>query len=102
MCWHCQYPLKLAIKNKENASKGNWFINTFFKKLLYNDKSCRKNLPTSPQLRATEPKEFKGEFAKLKTLVTEFNALIDRKVWYPHHTFGPFTKEQGGNYSISI
>jgi hypothetical protein len=23
MAWHCQYPLKLAIRNKENTSKGN-------------------------------------------------------------------------------
>ncbi len=46
MVWHCQYPLKLAIENKEN-SKGNWFIKTFFKKSLYNDKPWRKNLPTA-------------------------------------------------------
>lgn len=42
MCWHCQYPLQLAIKNKPNNSKGNWFIKTFFKKSLYNDKPWRK------------------------------------------------------------
>jgi len=51
MVWHCQYPLKLAIKNKKNSSKGNWFIKTFFKKSLYNDKAWRKNLPTAPQLK---------------------------------------------------
>ena len=37
MLWHCQYPLKMAIENRENNSKGNWFIKTFFKKSLYND-----------------------------------------------------------------
>lgn len=96
MAWHCQYPLKLAIKNKENSSKGNWFIKTFFKKSLYNDKPWRKNLPTAPQLKAREPKDFKIETELLKTLVDDFYALRDRDHWYPHPTFGTFTKEQWG------
>jgi hypothetical protein len=96
MCWHCQYPLKLAITNKENTSRGNWFIKLFFKKSLYNDKPWRRNLPTSPQLRAREPKNFKEERDKLKSLVNEFHSLQGREVWYPHPTFGTFTKDQWG------
>lgn len=96
MCWHCQYPLKLAIENRENSSKGNWFVKTFFKKSLYNDKPWRKNLPTAPQLRAKEAKDFGAEYAKLNALVHEFSSLKDREVWYPHPAFGPFTKEQWG------
>ena len=96
MAWHCQYPLKLAIKNKENNSKGNWLIKTFFKKSLYNDKPWRKNLPTAPQLKAKEPKDFTAEFNELSKLVDEFKNLQDRDTWYPHPTFGDFTKEQWG------
>ena len=96
MAWHCQYPLKLAIKNKENNSKGNWLIKTFFKKSLYNDKPWRKNLPTAPQLKAKEPKDFTAEFNELSKLVDEFKNLQDRDTWYPHPTFGAFTKEQWG------
>lgn len=96
MAWHCQYPLKLAIANKENSSNGNWFIKTFFKKSLYNDKPWRKNLPTAPQLKATEPKDFTTEVATLKALVADFAALKERDHWYPHPAFGPFTKEQWG------
>ncbi len=99
MCWHCQYPLKLAINNKENNSKGNWFIKLFFKKSLYNDKPWRKNLPTSPQLKAKEPKDFKEECDILKSLVNDFHALKERKLWYPHPIFGTFTKEQWGQLS---
>ena len=84
MCWHCQYPLKLAVNNKENTSKGNWFI-----KLTW-----RKNLPTSSQLKATEPKDFKEERSILKSLVNDFNALKERKLWYPDPIFRIFTKEQ--------
>ena len=96
MCWHCQYPLKLAINNKENTSKGNWFIKLFFKKSLYNDKPWLKNLPTSPKLKATEPKDFNEEREKLKSLVNDFNTLKEQKLWYPHPFFGTFTKEQWG------
>jgi hypothetical protein len=96
MAWHCQYPLKLAIRNTENTSKGNWFIKTFFKKSLYNDKPWRKNLPTAPQLKAKKPKDFAGEITILKDLVDEFNMLDSRDMWHPHPVFGTFTKEQWG------
>ncbi|MFT5736651.1 MAG: hypothetical protein ACI9SG_000995 [Maribacter sp.] len=96
MAWHCQYPLKLAIRNKENTSKGNWLIKTFFKKSLYNDKPWRKNLPTAPQLRAKEAKDFNGEIMILNELVDEFNRLDSRDMWHPHPAFGSFTKEQWG------
>lgn len=96
MAWHCQYPLKLAIKNKENNSKGNWFIKTFFKKSLYNDTPWRKNLPTAPQLKTKEPKDFHAELKELTNLVNEFQKLKDRDVWHPHPSFGTFTKDQWG------
>jgi hypothetical protein len=96
MAWHCQYPLKIAIRNKENTSKGNWFITTFFKKSLYNDKPWRKNLPTAPQLKAKEAKDFNGEITILKELADEFHLLHSRDTWYPHPAFGTFTKEQWG------
>ena len=96
MCWHCQYPLQLAIKNKPNNSKGNWFIKTFFKKSLYNDKPWRKNMPTAPQLKAKEDKDFETEHKLLKKLVSDFYAVRDREEWHPHPAFGTFTKEQWG------
>lgn len=96
MCWHCQYPLKLSLKNKENNSSGNWFIKIFFKKSLYNDKPLRKNLPTAPQLKTKEDKEFYKEYQELKSLIDQFYGVRSRENWYPHPTFGSFTKEQWG------
>ena len=96
MLWHCQYPLKLAIENKDNNAKGNWFIKTFFKKSLYNDKPWRKNLPTTPQLKAKEPKDFQTELGKITALVDAFHECKARDTWNPHPTFGRFTKEQWG------
>ncbi len=96
MCWHCQYPLQLAIENKPNNSNGNWFIKTFFKKSMYNEKPWRKNLPTAPQLKTQENKEFSKEHKKLKALIDQFYDNRNREKWYPHPTFGTFTKEQWG------
>ena len=96
MCWHCQYPLKLSIENKANDSKGNWLIKTFFKKSMYSDKPWRKNLPTAPQLKTTEDKKFDDEHPILLSLLDNFYALRERDTWYPHPTFGTFTKEQWG------
>ncbi|MDF4221384.1 DUF1569 domain-containing protein [Maribacter huludaoensis] len=96
MAWHCQYPLQLAITNKPNSSKGNWFVRTFFKKSLYNEKPWRKNLPTSSLMKTADEKDFKKEIAKLKSLIDDFYAVRTRDKWYPHPAFGVFTPEQWG------
>ncbi|MGB3143758.1 MAG: DUF1569 domain-containing protein [Maribacter sp.] len=96
MCWHCQFPLKIAIENRPNSSKGNWFVRTFFKNSMYNDKPWRKNLPTSPQLKAKEDKDFETEHATLLRLIDHLYQEKDREEWYPHPMFGKFTKEQWG------
>ena len=33
MVWHCQYPLKIAIKNENLGVKGNPLIRWFFQKI---------------------------------------------------------------------
>ncbi|NNE02684.1 MAG: DUF1569 domain-containing protein [Eudoraea sp.] len=96
MVWHCQYPLKLAIENKDHSKKGNFLIKLFFKKSLYNDKPWRKNLPTSPIMKTKEDKDLESERIILKSLVTNFHAQKDRTEWHPHPIFGTFTPEQWG------
>ncbi len=96
MAWHCQFPLKLAIDNRATSDKGNRLLRWFFKRSLYSDKPWRKNLPTAPKLKATEPKDFAEEFPPLRKLVTEFNALKTRETWNPHPMFGTFTRQQWG------
>ena len=96
MVWHCQVPLKVAIKNKKTAKKGNPLIRWFFKKSLYNDKPWRKNLPTSSFAKAKEDKDFDTEFETLQKLIQEVYKLRDRKEWNPHPLFGSFTPQQWG------
>ncbi len=96
MLWHCQFPLRLAIKNKATSRKSNPLIRLLFKKSLYNDKPWRKNLPTVPVAKAREEKDFSEELIKLKEMVSELHKLKDRKDWNPHPIFGAFTPDQWG------
>lgn len=97
MAWHCQVPLKVAVKNKPNSGKkGNPLVRWFFKKSLYNDKLWRKGLPTSPMAKATEEKEFQSEMANLKSLVHACYETRNREEWQPHPLFGHLTPDQWG------
>lgn len=96
MAWHCQVPLKIAVKNKTNNAKGNLLLRLFFKKSLYNDRPWRKGLPTASLAKAKEDKDFEQERKKLKALVEEVHLLRNRQEWNPHPLFGPLTHEQWG------
>ncbi len=96
MVWHCQIPVKVAIKNKETKVGGNPLVRWFFKKSLYNDKPWRKNLPTIPIAKAKEEKDFESEYKTLVKLLQELYKVKDRKDWNPHPLFGYFTPEQWG------
>jgi len=95
MVWHCQFPLKLGIKNKKEGN-GNLFAKLLFKKGMYNDKPWRKNLPTAPALKTKEPKNLEAEKAILRQLVADFHECKTREEWNPHPIFGSFTHEQWG------
>ncbi len=95
MLHHCQFPLAIAIENKESKPKFN-ILAQLFKKSMYNDKPWRKNLPTAPQLKITDDRDFQKEKAKLEELIDQFYELKDREHWNPHPMFGSFTKEQWG------
>ncbi len=96
MVWHCQLPLQLAIKNKAHNKKGSLLVRFFFKKSLYNDRPWRKNLPTLPVAKATEPKDFTVERYKLLDLIRQFHELKNREEWNPHPMFGRLTPDQWG------
>lgn len=95
MVTHCQFPLKIGIENKLVKPKWNPFMR-FFKSMLYNDKLWRKGLPTSPELKITDPRDFYKEKEVLEQLVDDFYKLKDRNEWNPHPLFGHFTREQWG------
>ena len=94
MLWHCQYPLKLAIKNEY---KGNGkMLMKLFKRSLYSEKPFKKGLPTAKFLIATEPKNFIKEQTEILDLIDQTHELKTRTEWSPHPLFGKFTHEQWG------
>ncbi|OAB79624.1 DUF1569 domain-containing protein [Cochleicola gelatinilyticus] len=96
MAKHCQGPFNIMLEKEDYGMKPNWLAKVFFKKMLYNDKPFRKNLPTAKFLKETEPRDLAVEKPKLKALLSEFEAQRDRTNWAPHPGFGVFTKQQWG------
>ncbi|WP_378186762.1 DUF1569 domain-containing protein [Aquimarina sp. W85] len=96
MLSHCQFPLKVAINKEDFRLKSNWIARIFFKKLLYNDTPWRKNLPTEPNFKVKENKDFDHEKTNLINCIHDFYALKDNDVLPTHPIFGKFTKQQWG------
>lgn len=96
MAHHCQAPLNVIMEKVDYGLKPNWFAKTFFKKAMYSDKPWKKNVPTMPSFRETEPKDLAQEKAALEALLDEFETHRERNDWQAHPTFGAFTKEQWG------
>lgn len=94
MLWHCKYPLKVAINNK-NEGNGKFFMK-LFKKSLYSDKPFKKSLPTAKFLVALENKNFEEEKTEILNLIEQVHELKSRTNWNPHPFFGKFTHEQWG------
>ena len=96
MAHHCQYPLHIILEKETYNLKPNWLMNLFFKKSMYSDKPWRKNLPTVPRFKASDPKDWTEEQSKLIALLDELHSHKDRETWQPHPTFGELSKEQWG------
>ena len=96
MLHHCQLPLQIVLNKNDFGLKPNWFAKTFFKKAMYSDKAWRKNLPTMPQFKESEFRDFAQEKEKLEKLLAEFALQKDSEIMREHPTFGKLTKEQWG------
>ncbi|MCB0464319.1 MAG: DUF1569 domain-containing protein [Aequorivita sp.] len=96
MLHHCQGPFNIMLEKDSYGMKPNLLAKLFFKKMLYNDKPWRKNLPTAKFLKETEPRDFVTEKKKLKALLDEFESQREREEWKAHPGFGYFTKQQWG------
>ncbi len=96
MLFHCQFPLKIALRKECPKIKPNFLAKLFFKKAMYNDKPWKRNLPTHSKLKVVDPKKFKEEKRALTELINEFSEKRNIKEWDPHPMFGKFTYDQWG------
>ncbi|WP_224483801.1 DUF1569 domain-containing protein [Robertkochia aurantiaca] len=98
MLHHCQAPLKIALEKQEVEPPG-WIQKTvakLFKSKLYNDSPWQKSLPTLPEFKVREEKDFEHEKFLLLQNITDFHHRKDKEEWPPHPVFGHFNKEQWG------
>ena len=93
MLAHLQMPIGVALGNHKLKRT---FIGILFgpmaKKILYNDKPFKRNLPTDKSFIMQEAKDFEQEKKKLLDMISKFTEtnMIDE----PHPFFGKLTKEQ--------
>lgn len=98
MLAHCKEAFKVPLST---APMKRAFIDYLFgalvKKQLYSDKPWKKNLPTAPDFKIKDERNFEAERKELMQLVEQFYTLgPDKTGRYPHPFFGTLTKEQWG------
>jgi hypothetical protein len=94
---HCCEVLKLATTSKIFKLSFIGYFMQFFKSSLYNDKPFARNLPTAPNFKMVEEKEFEPEKIKLISLIHKLvengESALENKV---HPVFGKMTAKQWG------
>jgi hypothetical protein len=98
MLAHCKQAFKVPLSEKKmpRLLLGR-LIGWAFKSKLYDDEPWKQNLPTSPDFRIRDKRNFHNEQQDLLDMVTRFyNAGPGNAGKYPHPMFGSFTPEQWG------
>lgn len=93
MMAHLQVPIGVGLgKNKISRSFIGFIFGPIAKKMLYNDKPFKHNLPTDRTFVMTGEKDFEKEKQGLLEVVSNFKEenIVDT----PHPFFGKLTKEQ--------
>ncbi|MCE9593864.1 MAG: DUF1569 domain-containing protein [Planctomycetes bacterium] len=96
MCAHCQAPLNVAL-GELRLKRG--LIGILFgglaKKKLLSPEPWKPGLPTAPEFRVVDPRDFAREHRALTELVRRFGEGGPSKLTQePHPFFGPLTVEQ--------
>ena len=97
MTAHCQKPLEMLLGKDTFGLKPNFLIKLLFKKMMYNDKLWKKNVPTMKFFKVVDDRNFNTEVTKLKSLLQEVdNHHKNDGTWSAHPVFGEMTNEQWG------
>ena len=93
---HILVPVEVALEKKPPVGKPNFLMKLLFKKMMYDDRLFKKNMPTPKPFRIEEDKNFQEAKYKLIAVVNEAYRQRDQKNWPKHPIFGDFTTEQTG------
>lgn len=98
MLAHCKQAFKVPLSEKKlpRLFIGR-LLGPLIKAKLYNDSPWKQNLPTSPDFKITNERDFHDEKQQLLALVNKFYAAGPMGITeHPHPMFGKFTPEQWG------
>ncbi len=98
MLAHCKeaFTVPLSDKKLPRIFMGR-LIGWAFKKMLYNDKPWKRNLPTAPNFLIKDERDFEKEKQELTELINRFYNSGPANVGkFPHPMFGTYTSEQWG------
>ena len=98
MLAHCKEAFKVPLSERKiprmfMGRLMGWMMKT----KLYNDSPWKKNLPTAPDFKIKDERDFNREKLELMNLVNKFHSAGPSGISkYPHPFFGKFTPEQWG------
>jgi hypothetical protein len=98
MLAHCKQAFKVPLSNTPmpRAFIGR-LLGWVVKKKLYDDSPWKQNLPTAPDFRIKDERDFDTEKRELLELIHQFHDRGPTGTGkYPHPMFGAFTAEQWG------
>ena len=93
---HNVIPVEVVLEKRPPIGKPNFLMKLLFKKMMYNDKLYKKNMPTPRPFKIEDDKDFTSEKETLVKNVKEIYAQRDKTEWPAHPMFGTFTQEQTG------
>ncbi|HNL64764.1 MAG TPA: DUF1569 domain-containing protein [Ferruginibacter sp.] len=98
MLAHCKAAFRVPLsEHPMKRSMLGLLVGWMIKQKLYNDDPWKKNLPTAPEFRITNQKDFEKERMELAMLIHTFYTRGKGNVGkYPHPMFGSFTQDQWG------
>jgi hypothetical protein len=98
MLAHCKAAFSVPLSEKKMPrSFLGLVVGWAIKKKLYNDEPWKRNLPTAPNFKIKDQRDFETEKQELIGLINKFYTLGPDKVGlFPHPMFGSYSSEQWG------
>ena len=93
---HNVIPFEVVLEKRPPINKPNFLMKLLFKKMMYNDRLFKKNMPTSSTFLIKEDKNFEDEKQRLVSNIKEVFNQRNKDNWPSHPMFGEFTSDQIG------
>ena len=93
---HTKIPFEIVLEKRPPVGKPNFLMKLIFKKMMYNDKLFKKNMPTPKRFQISSDKDFNIERQDLIESINDMYNKREKTDWPDHPMFGKFTANQTG------